>query len=51
MPFIPLSKSLEWSKEEINFLDFNIRLRNKQLETDLHTKTAVISFLTQYENF
>ena len=26
----------EWSKEEINFLDVNVRLRNRQLETDLH---------------
>ena len=28
----------EWSKEEINFLDVNVRLRNRQLETDLHIK-------------
>ena len=28
----------EWSKEEINFLDVNIRLRNRQLKTDLHIK-------------
>ena len=28
----------EWSKEEINFLDVNIRLKNRQLETDLHIK-------------
>ena len=28
----------EWSKEEINFLDVNLRLRNRQLETDLHIK-------------
>ena len=30
----------EWSKEEINFLDVNVRLRNRQLETDLHIKPA-----------
>ena len=28
----------EWSKEEINFLDLNVRLRNRQIETDLHIK-------------
>ena len=28
----------EWSKEEINILDVNVRLRNRQLETDLHNK-------------
>ena len=28
----------EWSKEGINFLDVNVRRRNRQLETDLHTK-------------
>ena len=28
----------EWSKEEINFLDVNVRLRNRQLETDLPVK-------------
>ena len=28
----------EWSKEEINFLDVNVRLRNRQLETELHIK-------------
>ena len=28
----------EWSKEEINFLDVNVRLKNRQLETDLHIK-------------
>ena len=28
----------EWSREEINFLDVNVRLRNRQLETDLHIK-------------
>ena len=28
----------EWSKEEISFLDVNVRLRNRQLETDLHIK-------------
>ena len=28
----------EWSKEEINFLDVNVRLQNRQLETDLHIK-------------
>ena len=29
---------VEWSREEINFLDVNVRLRNRQLETDLHNK-------------
>ena len=29
----------EQSKEEINFLDVNVRLRNRQLETDVHIKT------------
>ena len=39
----------EWSKEGINFLDVNIRLRNKQLETDLHIKpTDTHQFLTQH---
>ena len=28
----------KWSKEEINFLDVIVRLRNRQLETDLHIK-------------
>ena len=28
----------EWSKEEINFLGANLRLRYRQLETDLHIK-------------
>ena len=28
----------EWSKEKINFLDFNIKLRNTKIETDLHIK-------------
>ena len=40
--------TVEWSKEEINILEANLRLRNRQLETGLHVKTAVISFLTQY---
>ena len=26
----------EWSKEEINLLDVNVRLRNRQLKTDQH---------------
>ena len=30
----------EWSKEEINFLDVNVRLQNRQLETDLHIKAT-----------
>ena len=30
----------EWSKEEINFLDVSVRLRNRQLETDLHIKLS-----------
>ena len=35
----PTIKSIaEWSKEEINFLDVNVKLRNRQLETDLHIK-------------
>ena len=39
----------EWSKEEINFLDVNVRLRNGQLETDLHIKPmTLIRFLTQH---
>ena len=29
---------MEWSKEEINFLDVKVRLRNRQLVTDLHIK-------------
>ena len=28
----------EWSKEEINFSDVDVRLRNRQLDTDLHIK-------------
>ena len=35
----------EWSKEEINFLDVNIRLRNRQLKTDLHIKPTCHQFL------
>ena len=39
----------EWSKEEVNFLDINIRLRNKQFETDLHiNQVTLISFSTQH---
>ena len=35
----PTSKfTVEGSKEEINFLDVNSRLKNSQLETDLHIK-------------
>ena len=30
--------TVEWSKEETNFLDVNVRLRNRQLETVLHIK-------------
>ena len=30
----------EWSKEEINFLDVNVRLRNRQIEPDLHIKST-----------
>ena len=34
------------SKKEINFLDVNVRLRNRQLETDLHIKpTDIHQFL------
>ena len=37
---------MEWSNEEINFLDVSIRLRNRQLETDLHIKpTETYQFL------
>ena len=37
---------MEWSNEEINFLDVRIRLRNRQLETDLHIKpTETYQFL------
>ena len=32
----------EWSKEETNFLDVKVRLRNRQLETDLHVKPTDI---------
>ena len=32
----------EWSKEEIKFLNVNIRLRNRQLETDLQIKPTDI---------
>ena len=32
----------EWSREEINSLDINVRLRNMQLETDLHIKPTDI---------
>ena len=36
----------EWSKEDINFLDVNVRLKNRQLETDLHIKpTDIHQFL------
>ena len=35
-PTIKFTK--EWSREEINFLDVNVRLRNRQLETDLRIK-------------
>ena len=36
----------EWSREKINFLDVNVRLRNRQLETDLHIKpTDTYQFL------
>ena len=44
MPVTPQSNLLR--NEEINFLDVNIRLRNRQLETDLHTKpTDTYQFL------
>ena len=37
---------MEWSNEEINFLDVRIRLRNRQLETNLHIKpTETYQFL------
>ena len=29
----------EWSKVETKFLDVNVRLRNRLLETDQHMKT------------
>ena len=39
----------EWSRGEINILDVNVRLRNRQLGADLHVKpTTLISFLTQH---
>ena len=38
----------EWPKEKPNFLDVSITLRNRQLETDLHIKLTLISFLTQH---
>ena len=43
----PTSKfTAEGSKEEINFLDVNLRLKNSQLETDLHIKpTGTHQFL------
>ena len=40
-PFIKFTA--EWSKEKINFLDVNVRLRNTQLETDLHIKPTDIN--------
>ena len=37
--FHPTTKlNVEWSKEEINFLDDTVRLRKRQLETDLYIK-------------
>ena len=30
----------EWSREEINFLDFNERQRNRQIETNLYIKPS-----------
>ena len=37
---------VEWSEEEIHFWDVNVRLRNRQLETDLHiTPTDTHQFL------
>ena len=37
--FHPTAKlTVEWSKEEINFLDVTVRLRKRQLETDLYIK-------------
>ena len=39
----------KWSNEKINFLDFNVGLRNRQFKTDLHIKPILhISFLTQH---
>ena len=34
--------TVKWLRKEANFLDFNVRLRNRQLETDLHIKPADI---------
>ena len=34
----PIKFTAEWSKEVINFLDVNVRLRNRQLESGLHIK-------------
>ena len=37
--FHPTTKfAVEWSREEINFLNVNVRLRNRQLQIDLHIK-------------
>ena len=38
MPFIPLSNSQRNSQEKKNFIDVNVRLKNRQLETDLYIK-------------
>ena len=35
----------EWSREVINFLDVNVRLKNRQLETDLYKPTDTDLFL------
>ena len=35
---ITMNFTAEQSKEEINFLNVDVRLRNRQLETDLHIK-------------
>ena len=38
MPVIQLSNLLGMVQEEINFFDVNVRLNNRQLETDQHIK-------------
>ena len=30
----------DWSREEINLLEINVRLRNRELETELYIKPA-----------
>ena len=41
MPFIlsniTFTFTVEWSGEELNFLDVNVKLKDRQLETEVHT--------------